>query len=619
MCGLAFCYQDGASNTDLRERMRKAMARLAHRGPDGQGLYSGQAWAIGHRRLSIIDLAGSPQPMWDAQHRYLLSFNGEIYNYRALRQTLTAQWVFTTEGDTEVLLAGLVLEGERFLQRLEGMWAFALWDTQTETLLLSRDRMGKKPLYYFQQPGCFACASELPALRELALSPWSEDLDATADYFRYGFCLPGYTAWQGVYEVLPGHWLRWQPDSPIKHHAYWQLPTPGPDSPIVHDDDLRQVLTDAVARRLVADVEVGAFLSGGIDSSLVCALAQQQMVRPLKTYTIGFTEAAFDESAYAAQVAAHLGTHHHCELFQDWDATLLENLLRNHVGQPFADASLLPTTLVSQVAAREVKVALSGDGADELFGGYQRYQARLILRWYSRLPSGLRKLAEGAIRSLPEPTAHHSRSLIKKAHLFMDIAQRQHAEKPYIAPLMFPQEYAQLFPDLVGRGHCPHGLPEQTDLDDLQQMLTSDALIYLPQDILVKVDRASMAASLEVRAPFLDHKVVELAFARNASQHLKLGKGKRWLRRVFYNHLPTTTWQRRKQGFGVPVHQWFRSGMGEQLEANLTGNNGRIKVVCAQHLLSEHRHGLRDNSRQLWAISLYLNETLKSFNTLSLH
>ncbi|MFA7608042.1 MAG: asparagine synthase (glutamine-hydrolyzing) [Rhodocyclaceae bacterium] len=607
MCGFLFLHAPSQIIEVARCALENSLQTMLHRGPDEQGILTKDDTHFAHARLSIVGLTDSHQPMQSPDARHTLLFNGEIYNYRQLRQSLESKWAFRTQGDTEVLLAGLSLEGEAFLTRLEGMWAFALWDAHERRLLLSRDRMGKKPLYYHQYGTSFACGSELPALRRLSPQSWTEDLNSTADYFRYGYCLPGYTAWENVFEVLPGHALHWQPNCPIEQRAYWQLPLPASPTSSTSDDELRTALTEAVAKRLIADVEVGAFLSGGIDSSLVCALAQKQMKRPLKTFTIGFSDAAFDESPYAAQVATHLGTDHYCETFQNWSEGALETLLRDHVGQPFADASLLPTSLVSQVAAQQVKVALSGDGADELFGGYQRYQARLILRWYSRLPSGLRKMAERALRSLPEPTAHHSRSLLKKAHLFVDVAQRQRAETPYTAPLMFhPEEYARLFPQLLGRGHRPHGLPEHTRLDDLQQMLYGDALIYLPQDILTKVDRASMAASLETRAPFLDHKVVELAFSRPATHHLRIGQGKRWLRQSFGDLLPAQTWQRRKQGFGVPIHQWFQGPMGERFDTLIRRQANPISTPAATQLLAEHRSGRRDNGYRLWMLYIYM-------------
>ncbi|MCU7936926.1 MAG: asparagine synthase (glutamine-hydrolyzing) [Candidatus Thiodiazotropha sp. (ex Dulcina madagascariensis)] len=604
MCGITFHYTHAGGNSDLVE---KSLHRLQHRGPDESQLLSMDKACLGHARLSIIDLERSHQPMQTQDGRYALIYNGEIYNYTELRKQLAARWDFVTAGDTEVLLAGLVLEGERFLPRIEGMWAFALWDSATESLLLSRDRMGKKPLYYECNTAGFACASELPALRALTRDSWSEDFHSTADYFRFGYCLPGYTSWQGVFEVLPGHWLRWSPGESIKQQSYWEISLPHPELAMPNDEDLVFALEDAVRKRLVADVEVGAFLSGGIDSSLICALAQPVMNKQLKTYTIGFSDQTFDERNFAEQAARHIGTDHHAEELNNWDESHLESLLMNHLGQPFADASLLPTSLVSKLASQDVKVALSGDGGDELFGGYQRYQARLILRWYTRLPAMLRKYAESALRALPEPRAHHSRSLLKKAHLFLDIAQRYKAETPYTAPLMFhPDEYEKIFPGLSGFGHRPPKLLEETDIDDLQRMLFADTLVYLPQDILVKVDRASMAHGLETRAPLLDHKVVEIAFSQPCSNHFMLGSGKRWLKGAFADRLPAAIWRRRKQGFGVPLHQWFRGELGNRLDAILANVPEIINSDAVKQLLREHTDGRRDNGYRLWMIFVYL-------------
>lgn len=607
MCGLTFLFVENESEGSVRERTDRALTKMAHRGPDAQGIVAKNGWALGHRRLSIIDLDASHQPMSTQDGRYHLVYNGEVYNYKDLRQQLSGKWQFRTAGDTEVVLAGLILNGSQFLSVMEGMWALALWDSVEERLFLARDRMGKKPLYYRVFPKGISCCSELPVLRVLDGTSWGEDTDSTADYFRFGYYMPGYTAWRDVYEVLPGHWLQWKPSNRVIQEAYWRLPIPNGDHIKPSDDELRTALEAAVCKRLVADVEVGAFLSGGIDSSLICALAQPFLDRPLKSYTIGFADKSFDERPYAEHAAHFIGTDHHVEELPSCEEADLEALLLNHLGQPFSDASLLPTALVSRVAAQDVKVVLSGDGGDELFGGYQRYQARIILRWYTRLPLRLRKGIEAVLRSLPEPTAHHSRSLLKKAHLFVDIAQRQRAETPYTAPLMYhPDEYARLFPGLVGQGHEPPALLQETTFDDLQRMLYADSLIYLPQDILVKVDRASMAHGLEIRAPFLDHRVIELAFSSPASYHVALGLGKRWLRKAYGPLLPKVIWKRRKQGFGVPLHQWFREDLGEKLKVLLESAYDKIDRTAALGLLGEHRKGVRDNGYRLWQMYVYL-------------
>jgi asparagine synthase (glutamine-hydrolysing) len=609
MCGILFLYHSAVPAPLLEHRVRDGLRRLAHRGPDGEGVWCAAPVAIGHRRLAIIDLVASRQPMLDPQQRYVLTYNGEVYNYRELRAALADKWPFRTHGDTEVVLAGLVLYGPEFLKRMEGMWALALWDTTSQTVLLARDRLGKKPLFYHHTSHSFACASELPALASLTDTSWREDPDSTADYFRYGYYLPGTTAYQGVYEVLPGHVAQWSPGKGLQHKAYWTLAVGGfPGTPAQASALLREKMTQAVRRRLVADVEVGAFLSGGVDSSLVVGLmASEGGVTP-QTFTVGFAERAFDERPFARQVAHRWGTRHHEHCFTSWDQQHLTTLTLDHVGQPFTDSSLLPTALVSQLASQHVKVVLSGDGGDELFSGYQRYQARTLLRWYTRLPTAVRCLSEHFVRSLPEPMAHHSRSVLKKAHLFYDILERQASETPYVAPVLYSQRMlTALLPEVAQRGHTPPGLPEATSPDALGAMMVADALIYLPQDILTKVDRASMAYSLEARCPFLDREVVELAFSLPCPWHRRGYRGKRMLQMTFGDIVPHTVWQRRKQGFAVPVHQWFRGALGDTLMELVAAQPALpVSRSCVLSLLEAHRSGQRDHGYRLWGIYLYL-------------
>ena len=502
--------------------------------------------------------------MHDPSNRHVLVYNGEVYNFRALRQTLSSHWTFRTRGDTEVVLAGLVRYGKAFLSEMEGMWALAFWDHQNQTILLSRDRLGQKPLFYEDSPTHFACASELPALHALTQRSWQEDSDSTADYLRYGYYLPGTTAYTDIHEVLPGHIVRWSPEQGKRQHKYWSLSLGtfqgGKAQARVL---LREKLTQAVARRMVADVEVGAFLSGGIDSSLLVGIMARELGLYPRTFTVGFADNTFDERPYARDVAQQWHTHHAEHCAPSLDAVRAQELLLDHVGQPFADVSLLPTADVSQFAAQHLKVVVAGDGGDELFSGYQRYQARMILRWYSRLPLALRRQAEQYLRTLPEPMAHHSHSLLKKAHLFSDIVQHSTPATPYIAPMVYPHRmFAQLAPTLIDHGHPPPHLPEETQVDSLRAMMYTDAVIYLPQDILAKVDRASMAYSLEVRAPFLDREVVELAFALPRHWHRRGFQGKRMLHESFNDLLPAHILKRRKQGFVVPVHHWFRFTLG---------------------------------------------------------
>ncbi|QBQ53261.1 asparagine synthase (glutamine-hydrolyzing) [Nitrosococcus wardiae] len=608
MCGLIFMYSPHLEPSERIIKVYSGLTRIAHRGPDDQGISAEGQWAMGHRRLSIIDQKCSQQPISDPTGRYFLTYNGEVYNYRELRAGLLSNWSFRTQGDTEAVLAGLVTYGPDFLHQMEGMWALAFWDRQERNLLLARDRMGKKPLYYQPQKEAICCASELSALSCLSDQVWTEDLNSTADYFRYGYYLPGTTAYQDVFEVLPGHVLTWSPHGNTHSQSYWSLPlthftgTQKQARALLHDK-----LIQAIQRRLVADVEVGAFLSGGIDSSLIVSLLSQELNFTPKTFTIGFSEIAYDERRYARIIAERCQTQHYEQCLEQWDAARLQQLILDHIGQPFADSSLLPTALVSELAAQHVKVVLSGDGGDELFSGYQRYQARAILRWYTRLPKGLRKGIGQIIRALPEPMVHHSRSLLKKAHLFEDIVQRMDAETPYLAPLFYsPTDFQRLAPELVGYGHTPPQLPEESRLDDIQAMMTADALIYLPQDILTKVDRASMAYGLESRAPFLDKEVVELAFSLPRHWHRHGLQGKHLLKETFAGCLSTEIWQRRKQGFAVPIHSWFRGAMGNDLEKLLQEGDSPLNRSQVLALLTAHRKQQRDHGYRLWQIYVYL-------------
>ena len=608
MCGISFIFNPSDSQDLLRVKMRASLDAMKHRGPDDEGLWCGEQSAIGHRRLSIIDLSASRQPMADPTGRFILTFNGEIYNYKELRADLEKNWKFKTCGDTEVLLAGLIGHGPNFIEKMEGMWAFALWDDAQKELLLCRDRMGKKPLYYKSQKNQFICASELPGLARLSDIFWEEDEESTADYLRHGYYLPGETAYKDVKEVLPGHFLRWSQGSGLIISRYWRLslePFRGSKDEAV--EKLRHHLIKAVGRRLVADVEVGAFLSGGVDSSLIVAIMAKVLKVHPKTFTIGFAEKAYDERKFAEIVSADCITEHIARELNGWDRGKLTDLIFSNIGQPFSDSSLLPTALVSEVAVSKVKVALSGDGGDELFCGYQRYQARSILRWYTRLPISLKRGIKTLIRFLPEPMDHHSRSFLKKAHLFQDIVDRLESETPYVAPVLYSQKfYDQLLPDLSRKGKKPPELPEECEVDDIKRMMTADALIYLPQDILLKVDRASMSSSLESRAPFLDREVVELAFSLPRVWHRHGFSGKRMLFDCFKDLLPGVIWQRRKQGFGVPIHQWFKTEIGQHLKELLEMVYSPLNKKSVLTLYDEHIHGRRDNGHRLWSIYIYL-------------
>ncbi len=545
--------------------------------------------------------------MTDPSGRYVLSYNGELYNFHELRESLHHFWDFRTSGDTEVLLAGLVLHGESFLERMEGMWAFAFWDKRDENLFIARDRIGKKPLFYYHEKQLFSCASELSALACLSPIHFTEDLDSTADYLRYGYYLPGTTAYQNVHEVLPGHILKWSPDQGVRQKPYWSLPIGGFNgSKLQARKIFRDTFIQSVKRRLVADVEVGAFLSGGIDSSLIVAVLVKELGVQPKTFTIGFSDASFDETNYADLMAETCKTHHIVKRLEKMDKEELLALILDHSGQPFSDSSLLPTAMISQLASEYVKVVLSGDGGDELFSGYQRYQARVLMRWYSRLPRIVRKNIGGLINLFPEPMSHHSRSFLKKAHLFLDLLEQEQANTPYIAPLLYsPKDFQVLAPELVGKGHAPPGLPTETEAGSFFNMMATDALIYLPQDIMAKVDRASMAYSLETRAPFLDRRVIEHAFSLPPHWHRRGFSGKRILKEAFSDLLPAKIVKRRKQGFSVPIHRWFKEDLAYHLDALAREKESPLNLSTIHSMLKAHVEGRRDHAHRLWNIYIY--------------
>jgi len=609
MCGFTFIYNGDCSPKEIEEQTISALSHLAHRGPDAEAMWRAHPVCIGHRRLSIIDLESSKQPMTDPSGRFVLAYNGEIYNYQELRSSLKDKWNFMTQGDTEVLLAGLIREGKDFISRMEGMWAFALWDNTKKTLLLCRDRLGEKPLYYIDSGSGFSCASELPALKKLYDNALSEDLNSTADYFRYGYMLPGTTIYNEAAELLPGHTATWSPGHKVALERYWTLtPSIYKKNKIHAAEELRERLTGAVKSRMVSDVEVGAFLSGGVDSSLIVGIMCNDLGIKPKTFTIGFNEPAFDERKYARQIAELYGTQHYEKCLLHWDKGKLEKLILDHVGQPFLDSSILPTTMVSEHASEHVKVALSGDGGDELFCGYERYKARTILKWYHRLPLRLRSSIEKLIKLTPEPMVHHSRSLLKKAHLFLDISERQQAEIPYVAPVFYSHRNLQLLlPDIYTKRHPDPLIPEETHPSDISRMLYADASVYLPQDILCKVDRASMSASLESRAPLLDTKLVELAFSFPLHWHYKFPRGKRMLEYSGNDMLTKKIWRRRKQGFGVPIHGWFRGALGNDLRSLIEDNDSSpLNKNFVLEMLNAHVNNTRDFGHRLWGIYVYL-------------
>jgi len=613
MCGFLFRAAPDAHTDVSRTDFEAGLGLLRHRGPDGAGIASANGALLGHRRLSIIDINGGAQPMSERHGSRHLVFNGEIYNYKDLRRALASRWQFRSDSDTEVLLAGLCVEGPAFLSRADGMWAFAFWDATTRMLLAGRDRMGEKPLF-FAQSGMdeLSCASELPALRRITpTNAWIEDIDSTADYFRYGFAMPGYTAFIGIQEVPAAHILSWQPGNRLEIKRYWS-PEAKPFSGSMEDAEaqLRGLLERSVERRLIADVEVGTLLSGGLDSSIVSTIAAKKLSRPLRTFSAAFESSSYDESAQAERVASRISSIHVSHRVTESMLQDLDDMLFRKVGQPFADPSILPTAAVSKVASESVKVALGGDGADELFCGYERYRAQRLFRWYRLLPHTIRRAVARSADGIGEPLHHHSGSLLKRAHLFVRADQSWPSTGQYVAPILFATEQIEkIRTDLSGRGHQPPRVDWAVDPDEARQMMCQDLVTYLSQDILAKVDRASMSSSLEVRSPFLCHELIEFTLQLPSNWLGNLFGGKKILRSAFSGSLSHETLIRRKQGFAAPVGEWFRGRLGNELDRKAASPDARLNQQFVRTLLAEHRKGQRDHGLRLWAIRSYLNAT----------
>jgi len=607
MCGVAFYSNPIESKMQCRDRVEAALLCMHHRGPDGQGVDAVDGAAAGHVRLSIIDLGLSRQPMFSPDGRYVLSFNGEIYNYKELRQTLSSRWSFKTEGDTEVVLAGLFLEGIDFLSKMHGMWAIVYWDKLKNKVLLIRDRVGKKPLYYHNVSGVVVVASEIPAIvKMLPDFNGQESSESRSYFFRHGFYPPGKTIYQDVHEVLPSTYVSINlDDGSTDTSRYWMI------NPAAFDGDeklaqtvFKEKFNRALERRLVSDVEVGVLLSGGLDSSLILSsLVCDHGLKP-STFTVGFSDKSYDERYFAEKIARAYGVKNYSIEVGELDHSTISSLIRDHVGQPFSDPSIFPTYLAAKLAAEHVKVALVGDGADEVFCGYQRYQGKLIYTNYKKVPSKIRWLISNVIRILPTSHAHHSKSLVKKAKLFEamneNIGSSTGVMTPKILPLSLEREY---FPAAFHSGVCNEGVSKP--IDAVSAMMQADMNCYLPQDILLKSDRASMASSVEFRSPFLDYELVEFAFSLPRQWHRRWFRGKKLLRAAAASRVPKEILHKRKQGFSVPLGDWFMGGLGESMLELLASVDDREVVDGARRLLLAHRRREGDYGFVLWALFTY--------------
>jgi asparagine synthase (glutamine-hydrolysing) len=629
MCGIC-----GAVWTDPRRACSEAhlaamMNRIVHRGPDDSGVYRDNHAALGFRRLAIVDLEGGHQPLSNEDGTVWTVFNGEIYNFPALRHRLQARGhTLRSTGDTEVLVHLYEDEGTGMFALLRGMFALAIWDASRRTLILARDRLGQKPLIYRHDGSRLSFASELKALLALPESELPRRVDPLAvdDYLTYGYVPQPRTILEGVNKLPPAHYAVWH-DETLRIERYWN-----PDwnrerrGPIADDvAELRSTLTDAVREQMIADVPLGAFLSGGVDSTIIVGLMQQVSNKPVKTFAIGFADPAYDESQYAELAARHLGTEH--QTFRV-EAKAWETLpaLAWQFDEPFADSSALPTWHVARATRRAVTVALTGDAGDELFGGYDRYRALALTELFHRLPATPRRWIGGTVTRVLPRSARSKTRLRALERLFERIDEP--AGSRYLGWMTTFDEagrmalYSDAQLDLLAKTAASQADSISTDpasilaractaagrRDRVTQAMVGDILTYLPGDLLAKVDQASMAHSLECRGPFLDHRVVELAAAMPLDRKLRLrpGRSKVILKRAFSDLLPRPIRTRRKMGFGVPVGRWFRDELKAELRDVLLDpsslGRGLFRPHAVQALFDDHVEGRREHGPRLWAL-----------------
>src|SRR5271157_1164204 len=605
MCGIAgFLLRDGqAQVSDVR-----AMCDLIrHRGPDDEGVYTDGGCGIGMRRLSIIDLGTGHQPISNEDGSVWVVFNGEIYNYQELRGDLIHRGhQFRTNSDTETLVHLYEEKGTDGLQLMRGMFAFCIWDTRKRTVLLVRDRFGKKPLYYANTPTGFYFASELKCLR-VAGVPLELDQEALRLYFQFGYIADPYSPFLAVHKLMPGCWIECSANGEVKQGRYWRLPPFSAENrtgctAAQAKERVRELFDEAVRIRLISDVPLGAFLSGGIDSSLVVASMALQSPEPVKTFSIGFEESAYNELPYAQLVAEKYKTDHH-DIMVRPDSLSLINKLVHHFDEPFGDSSAIPTYLVSEFAARHVKVALSGDGGDEFFAGYRIVGDVQRFEFLDRVPRSLRKLVSRVADELPYSaygkgflhTVGSQSPLYRYFNLnFVPYFLRKRMLNPEWMLAADLPVLERLLPDSF--------LSDGADI--VSQAMYFEAITILTGDFLVKVDRASMAASLEVRCPLLDHRLAEFATLIPASWKWKNGKGKRILLQALGDRLPPQLLTRGKMGFGVPLDQWFRGPLRELVHDTLLSqaflDRGMVSPEFVRYMLEEHASGRRSNHNHIY-------------------
>lgn len=626
MCGITgaiWCDQRKAIDADTLRRMTEV---LRHRGPDDQGIYEdayrarpgysdSPGIALGHRRLSIIDLTGGRQPLANEDESVWVVANGEIYNYRELRKRLEGSGHrFQTDSDTEVIVHLYEDMGTDMLELLEGMFAFAVWDEKNRQLLLARDRLGQKPLVYRHEAGRLLFASELKSLLEVKDVPREISHQAIDEYLTYQYVPHPKTIFQGINKLPPGHFALWR-DGRMRIDSYWR-PSFNLEEPLPYHrytESLRGLLTDAVQKRLQSDVPLGAFLSGGVDSTVIVGLMQSLVDEPVRTFSIGFPVPEYDETSYARLVAERFGTVHE-EFRVEPDAVGILDKLVWHYDEPFADSSAVPTWYVSQLTRQHVTVALTGDGGDELFAGYPRYRAVRLGQMFDAMPAMLRRvLLADCWHKLP--ASPRQKSTVRRFKRFVEslgnTPRRRYLEWISIfgesrRAALYSEQFLESLPDADPMDFLDAAFDRSTRRDPVTSTSLTDLVTYLPCDLMTKVDIASMAHGLECRQPFLDHRLVELAARMPVELKYRRGVGKRILLETFSDIIPKQIVRRKKMGFGVPLDAWFRGPLVEMSNSVLLDQKalgrGFFRPETVRGLLEDHQQGRFDHSYRLWAL-----------------
>jgi asparagine synthase (glutamine-hydrolysing) len=616
MCGIAGLFYPAVAKPVEPARLRVMGDAMAHRGPDGSGEWTAPGVGFAHRRLSIIDVVGSPQPMVDAEARYAIVFNGEIYNYRDLRTELQGRGrVFASEGDTEVLLQGYAEWGPSLLDRLNGMFAFAIHDAKTQTLFLARDRLGVKPLHYVElADGALAFASELKGLAAHPLLRRIPDVCAVEDFLAFGYVPDDACLLAGVKKLPAGHFLLVERGKAVPCPRRWwdvSFADRASGSAVTLQEELLSRLRDGVTSRMVADVPLGAFLSGGVDSSAVVALMAEASRQAVRTCTIGFEEAGHDERSYAAAVAGRFATDHRERVVRSDDFALIDTLV-HAFDEPFADASALATYQVCALARESVTVALSGDGADEAMAGYRRYRFQAAEeRVRAFVPAPVRAPLFGALGAAWPKADWAPRPLRAKATLLSlardgaeGYARSVGVTTPELRWALFSADAKAALQGHRAEDRYVAAMRDAPARDPLDRAQYADMKLWLPGDILTKSDRTSMAVSLEAREPLLDHRLVEFAARLPVSMRLKGGEGKWLMKRALERYLPRDILYRPKMGFVTPVSDWFRGALAEDAAAlarsRVLSQTGWFDLERLGRLAEAHRAGREEHGRTLW-------------------